>query len=820
MTVRLRLLKSLMLLAGLWLPPQGRAGDFCVDTVAELVSAVNQFESVADGLTLSIKVVQGTYVVGTQLDGAYYADGRSVGIKLLGGYTAGCAGRVLNPANTVIDGNNVGGAFHFSLSGDANALFQGLTFTRFVSDSQVVRLALGSGTSDEAHLAIRHCRFVGNSGINIARISGAQVRFVNNVVAGNTVPANEAAVVLEYTPLADTGIAANNNTIAHNGAGRGLKLEDVIEPSARTSEINNNLLWGHGGADLDLSTFDSLANILFVNGNTIADSVGLIPPGSGNNATNPQFVNVAALNFRTALNSPAQNSGIGYQTYGIPEKDLDGNNRVIGSGIDRGAYESTVDNGTTAFVTNTADNGSNASPSPGSLRAAIKAANAAGGPYRINFAIGTTCPQIIQMNTTMLDVTGKVTIDARTQNGWNGNSGYGHFDASLCVVLNGSGSTPYAFRVPAGAANASLAVHGLMMGGFSDAAIRLEDGRDHRISGNQFGAIPFVASNASAVRVTGASSGAFIGGFDDTAAVNLIAGSSSAGVFLDNAQGGSTVANNVIGFQTDGITQGGNQIGIYVFNSPGNVLRNNYIGWSDSTGVTLSGASSVGNIVQENFIGYDWTYGLPGNGSAGVSVIFAAHDNTIGAPLSANYGGNLIGRNLGPGVWISPSGGAGNRVLANQFFDNQFVDVDLGATGPTANQPGNPGTGPNRAQNHPLLGQAVRGNAANPAVSISGTLHSAPSSGYRIDVYLASSCDGSAAGRGTAEVFLGRSTVNTNVLGDASFQFLLPGNPPLNLDQVTATATSTATGDTSEIGNCIALSTASLPQQVFANGFE
>lgn len=811
--------RFLTLLACLLVSTTARAGDFCVDTVAELVQNVNQFESVGEGQTLSIKIVQGTYVIGNQLGGIHYADGREVGIKLLGGYTAGCTGRVLNPANTVLDGNNVpDSGLVFTLSGDANAVIQGLSFTRFQGELGALNLGLDIGTSDEAHFAVRHCRFVGNSGQTVVRMSSAQVRFVNNLVAGNTLPANGAAVVMEYTPVADSGIAITNNTIAHNGPGRGLLLDSVIEPSARVSEISNNLLWGHGGADLDLSTFDSFANVLFVNGNTIADSVGLIPSGSGNNATNPQFINPAALNFRTAINSPAQNSGIGYQTYGIPEKDLEANDRVIGSGIDRGAYESTVDNGTTAFVTNAADNGSNSSPSPGSLRAAIKAANAAGGPFRINFALGTTCPRIIQMTSNMLDISGQVTIDGRTENGWNGNSNYGRFDASLCVVLNGSGLTGHAFRVPAGASNASLAVHGLMFAGFTDAAIRLEDGRDHRISGNQFGALPFTAANGSAVRVTGASRGAFIGGYDDPAAVNLIAGSSVAGIYLDNTTGQNTLANNVIGFQPDGTSDGGNQIGVYLFNTPNNVLQYNYISYSAATGITLSGTASNANQIQYNALGVAWNDGTPGNTGAGIALNFGAHDNTVGTPILSGFGANQIVASSGPGIWVSPSGGARNSALANYFLFNGGLDIDLGTAGPTANVPTNPGSGPNRQQNHPLLTQAIRSTSAS-AMQITGTLHSAPSTAYRIDVYLDTDCNPAFAERGAGRLHLGRASVLANGAGDANLQFTFPGLPHPAFDRASATATS-ASGDTSEIGNCVPVNNGSLPEQLFRNGFE
>lgn len=102
-------LARFVLLALLGLCPSlpARAGDFCVDSVAELVSALAAYNSQADGTVLTIKVVQGSYVVNGQIGATLLsAYPRTVGLKVLGGYTAGCASRTLNPANTVIDGNN------------------------------------------------------------------------------------------------------------------------------------------------------------------------------------------------------------------------------------------------------------------------------------------------------------------------------------------------------------------------------------------------------------------------------------------------------------------------------------------------------------------------------------------------------------------------------------------------------------------------------------------------------------------------------------------------------------------------------------------
>ncbi len=512
----------------------------------------------------------------------------------------------------------------------------------------------------------------------------------------------------------------------------------------------------------------------------------------------------------------------GYQRYDFPSVDLIGSSRIVGTAIDRGALESGIDNRTTFVVTNAGDNGDNSSPLAGSLRAGIRAANLSTAPYTIRFAISGACPRLITMNTPMLDVTGDVTIDARTQAGWVANTSNGIFNANLCVVANGNGLAPYAFRVPSGASHARLALHGMMLAGFTDAAVRLDDGSNHRISGNQFGAVPFTAANHNAIRLSAAADTSYIGGsIDEPAAVNLIAGSSDAGIYLDNSAGGTIVSNNVIGYQTNGSSNGGNQIGIFVFNSPGNQILHNFIGHSAATAMTLSGAASDGNVLQYNTLGEDALGGLPGNLGAGISVIFAARNSTIGAPLGSRFGGNRIVGSSGPGVWISPSGGSGNRVLGNRFVDNQAVDIDLSASGPTGNQPSNPATGPNRLQNYPRLMTAERTSATSGTLVASGVLHSIPAHTFRIDLYAGNGCDDSAPGRGRAEYYLGFAQVNTNTSGDASYALNLTA-PPIaatSLTHITATATS-STGDTSEIGTCVALTIATLPEPLFKNGFE
>ena len=83
-------------------------------------------------------------------------------------------------------------------------------------------------------------------------------------------------------------------------------------------------------------------------------------------------------------------------------------------------------------------------------------------------------------------------------------------------------------------------------------------------------------------------------------------------------RGGNIVANNLIGYQADGNSAGGNQTGVFVYNSPSNILQYNRIGYSASTGITLSGPSSQGNLIQNNGVGLDASADSPGNSGAGV----------------------------------------------------------------------------------------------------------------------------------------------------------------------------------------------------------
>src|SRR5262249_40941040 len=142
--------------------------------------------------------------------------------------------------------------------------------------------------------------------------------------------------------------------------------------------------------------------------------------------------------------SPVINSGDNNVPGGLPAHDLDGGPRLVGNKVDRGAFESSIDNEFLQSVTNTNDSGA------GSLRAAIANANANGsGGALIKFNIGTTCgPHVITLASPLPAITAPVYINGYTQTGSVENDLDVGDDATQCVILEaGAGGVATAIQV-------------------------------------------------------------------------------------------------------------------------------------------------------------------------------------------------------------------------------------------------------------------------------------------------------------------------------------------------------------------------------------
>jgi hypothetical protein len=230
----------------------------------------------------------------------------------------------------------------------------------------------------------------------------------------------------------------------------------------------------------------------------------------------------------------------------------------------------------------------------------------------------------------------------------------------------------------------------------------------------------------------------------------------------------------------------------------------NVISANREEGVRLVGAGATGNRIQGNFIGTNaaGSTGL-GNTSDGVLVIGGASGNTIGGTEGGS--GNVITGSLAAGVVVSGSGTIGNRIHSNRIFGNGGLGIDLDGSGVTANDGDNPltptivetdaDTGANNLQNFPTVSNVSR-NAGT--LTASGTLNSTPRQTFTIQCFLTGrSPDDSRHGEG--RTLVDETNVITSGEGEANFTC---SNAALGIlargQMVTATATNTATGDTSE----------------------
>jgi hypothetical protein len=280
------------------------------------------------------------------------------------------------------------------------------------------------------------------------------------------------------------------------------------------------------------------------------------------------------------------------------------------------------------------------------------------------------------------------------------------------------------------------------------------------------------------------------------------------GVRLGNRGGaGHTLEDCFIGTDPTGTLDRGNTtVGVAVssgsFEGPpfGQTIKNNLIS-GNAIGIEFGFTPAIPfligeTLIQGNLIGtaIDGITPLPNDGN-GIRVLSGGL-NTIGGDGVGE--GNVIAFNGGAGVRVDSFGpNAGNEILRNSIHSNGQLGIDLGAAGVTANDAMDADTGPNNLQNFPVLTAA---SFASGMTTVEGSLHSVPSTQFRIDFYVGGDCDGT--GNGEGRTWIGTiGPVATNAMGDGTF-----GPNAFATPSPGARATATAThpdGSTSEFSACI-----------------
>lgn len=450
-------------------------------------------------------------------------------------------------------------------------------------------------------------------------------------------------------------------------------------------------------------------------------------------------------------------------------------------------------NATTFTVTNTNDSGT------GSLRKAITdgvaatVGNAAHDTV-IAFNIPGTGVHTIRP-TSPLPPIKDLLIDGYTQPGSRANTLAKGSDAILTIEIDGINAGAAADglanqgTVP-GAGIPNVTIRGLVINRFSGAGIRVSGPGGAGFPGYITLQGCYIGTDASGTLARGNGVGivfhndgqGVVGEFTPDfggnttpfpAYRNVVSGNVGTGISFESTDplnpAVGTVRNAYIGTDASGLAalaNGGDGVSIgaeAAFGSQGfgtdiylydNVISANLADGIDTQGI---GTQAVGNTIGSGVDGR-----ALGNGDNGAYF----HNGAIGA-LSAVF--SQVGT-AGPGV--AHNAGAGVRVtndsivdITGPVFGNLGLNIDLGGTGPTANEVGDADTGANELLNYPVITSAVNETAGT---RIRGTINSRPNSQVELRFFMNTACH--ASGYGGAEYSPGSPTsVTTDSSGNATF---------------------------------------------------
>ena len=315
--------------------------------------------------------------------------------------------------------------------------------------------------------------------------------------------------------------------------------------------------------------------------------------------------------------------------------------------------------GDTFTVTTTADSGA------GSLRQAILNANANSGPDTITFQISSMAPFTINLSSALPAVTDPVTIDATTQPGYSGTpvvelNGASTVAGSVGLQLNS------AFNTVLGLAINRFPAQGIVLSGVSNV-----------IQGNFIGTdtTGTLARGNGSFGIWVKSLGNQIGG-NKAGNGNVISGGNDTGIYIYNTSS-NIVQGDYIGISAMGTDPLGNlNSGVTIDGSSGNLIgggtvgARNFLSGNGVSGVFLNGAGASRNVIQGNYIGTDYSGGL---------VVSNANDGiTLNGAPSNTISGNVISGNGTNGVFLNGAGAVSNSVAGNFIGTDAAGKLALG----------------------------------------------------------------------------------------------------------------------------------------------
>jgi uncharacterized repeat protein (TIGR01451 family) len=325
----------------------------------------------------------------------------------------------------------------------------------------------------------------------------------------------------------------------------------------------------------------------------------------------------------------------------------------------------------TFTVTNTDSSG------PSTLRQAILDANASPGTDIINFSLAGG--QVIRPSSPLPPLTDPVIIDGSSQPGYSG---------TPVIELNGAtAGNPGVWGLLVAARNCSI--RGVAINQFSGDAIVITNGTGASVQSCYLGldrdGFTRRGNGGAGVRIAGPAGSTNTIGGSLRFQRNFISGNNF-GIYVLNSPG-NLVSGNYIGTDASGSFHVGNtNSGIYVFgdnaawNTIGgtnlakrNLISGNGEGSSAQTADGITLAACWSNTVYGNYIGVDaaGSTALP-NGQHGVNVLFGGGDHQIGSGVPG--AGNLISGNLASGINLG--GGGGGLAVDADFIQGNLIGTD------------------------------------------------------------------------------------------------------------------------------------------------
>lgn len=172
-------------------------------------------------------------------------------------------------------------------------------------------------------------RISGNSSYRDAGISchGGSPFMINNVIVANSGLFGTGGISCDSSSSIIT-----NNTLAHNYQDAAIKCRDLAAPVVCNNVVCFNL------AGIYRGRADPILRSNCVYGNSFCDYSSDLPAGADDIAADPMFVDRAGANYHLSLTSPCINAGWN-DAPGLPETDMDGDDRILYGTVDIGADE-------------------------------------------------------------------------------------------------------------------------------------------------------------------------------------------------------------------------------------------------------------------------------------------------------------------------------------------------------------------------------------------------------------------------------------------------------------------------------------------------